>query len=85
MWNLPRPGIEPVSPALAGGFFTTEPPGKSACAVIKKSRHQGLEGFPDSPVGKESTGDPGSICGLGRSTGEGIDYPFQYSWASLVA
>ena len=26
--NLPDPGIEPVSPALAGGFFTTEPPGK---------------------------------------------------------
>ena len=28
MWNLPRLGIEPVSPALAGGFFTTEPTGK---------------------------------------------------------
>ena len=28
MWDLPRPGIEPVSPALAGRFFTTEPPGK---------------------------------------------------------
>jgi len=27
MWNLPEPGIEPVSPSLAGGFFTTEPPG----------------------------------------------------------
>ena len=29
MWNLPRPGIEPVSPALAGRFLTTEPLGKS--------------------------------------------------------
>ena len=28
MWDLPRPGIEPVSPQLAGRFFTTEPPGK---------------------------------------------------------
>ena len=28
IWRLPRPGIEPVSPALAGGFFPTEPPGK---------------------------------------------------------
>ena len=28
MWNLPRPGIEPMPPALAGRFFTTEPPGK---------------------------------------------------------
>ena len=29
MWDLPRPGIKHVSPALAGGFFTTGPPGKS--------------------------------------------------------
>ena len=43
--------------------------------------------FPDSSVGKESTcnaGDPGSSPGLGRSAGEGIGYPLQYSWASLV-
>ena len=47
-----------------------------------------MVGFPDSSVGKESAcnaGDPGSIPGLGRSAGEGIDYPLQYSWASLVA
>ena len=45
-------------------------------------------GFPDSSVGKESTcnaGDPSSIPGLGRSTGEGIDYPIQHSWAAPVA
>ena len=45
-------------------------------------------GFPDSSVGKESTcnaGDPGLIPGSGRSPGEGIGYPLQYSWASLVA
>ena len=44
--------------------------------------------FPDSSVGKKSTynaGDPGSIPGYGRSAGEGIGYPLQYSWASLVA
>ena len=29
MWDLPGPGIEPVSPALAGGLLTTAPPGKS--------------------------------------------------------
>ena len=28
MWHLPRPGIKPVCPALAGKFFITEPPGK---------------------------------------------------------
>ena len=27
MWDLPRPGLEPVSPALAGRFSTTAPPG----------------------------------------------------------
>ena len=45
-------------------------------------------GFPDSSVGNESAcnaRDPGSIPGLGRSAGEGIGYPFQYCWASLVA
>ena len=28
MWDLPRPGLEPVSPVLAGRFSTTAPPGK---------------------------------------------------------
>ena len=45
-------------------------------------------GFPDSSIGKESAcnaGDSGLIPGLGRSAGEGIGYPLQYSWASLVA
>ena len=45
-------------------------------------------GFPNSTDGKESTcnaGDPGLIPGSGRSAGEGIGYPLQYSWASPVA
>ena len=29
--HLPNPGIEPASPALAGGFFATEPPEKLMC------------------------------------------------------
>ena len=44
-------------------------------------------GFPGSSAGKESAynaGDPSSIPGLGRSPGEGIGYPLQYLWASLV-
>ena len=47
-----------------------------------------MQGFPDTSVGKESTcnaGNPGLIPGLGRSPGEGIGYPLQYSWASVVA
>ena len=45
-------------------------------------------GFPGSSVGKESScnaGNPSLIPGSGRSPGEGTGYPFQYSWASLVA
>ena len=44
--------------------------------------------FPDNSDGKESAckeGDPSLIPGMGRSPGEGIGYPLQYSWASLVA
>ena len=68
---------------------------------VNKSQYQGkilrisfiyyvleLLGFPSSSAGKESAcnaGDPGLIPGLGRSPGEGIGYPLQYSWASLVA
>ena len=45
-------------------------------------------GFPGSSAGKESTCNavnPGSIPVSGKSSGEGIGYPLQYSWASLVA
>ena len=45
------------------------------------------DSFPHSSVGKESAcnaEDPGLIPGSGRSTGEGIGCPLQYSWASLV-
>ena len=44
-------------------------------------------GFPGGSAGKESAynaEDPGSIPRSGRSPGEGISYPLQFSWASLV-
>ena len=47
-----------------------------------------MEGFPDSSFGKESAcnaGGPGSVPGSGRCRGEGIGYPLEYSWVSLVA
>ena len=47
-----------------------------------------MTGFTGGSAGKESAcnaEDPGLIPGLGRSAGEGIGYPLQYSWASLVA
>ena len=53
-----------------------------------KPKIQASRIFPGSSAGKGSAcsaGDPGLIPGLGRSTGEGIAYSLQYSWASLVA
>ena len=47
---------------------------------------QCLKDFPGGSDGKASVysvGDPGPIRGSGRSAGEGIGYPLQYSWASL--
>ena len=47
-----------------------------------------LLGFPGSSAGKEfacNTGGSSSIPGSGRYPGEGMGYPTQYSWASLVA
>ena len=49
MWDLPGPGIEPMSPALAGGFLTTAPPGKSppigfelrVCAFLSTGQGKG--------------------------------------------
>ena len=38
--DLPAPGIEPMSPALAGGFSNTEPPGKPAKEVCRTQRTQ---------------------------------------------
>ena len=44
MWDLPRPGLELVSPALAGRFSTTAPPGKppkkfKECTLLKEKNH----------------------------------------------
>ena len=47
-----------------------------------------MKGFLGSPAGEESAcnaGDPGFIPGLGSYPGEGTGYPFQYTWASMVA
>ena len=53
----------------------------NVCKRVKKK-------FPGRSAGKESTctaGDSGLIPGSGRSAGEGIGYPLQYSWTSLMA
>ena len=78
MWDLPGSGIKPVSPARAGRFFTTEPPGKHGLIYL-------IDAIPcilHNSVGKESAcnaGDAVSIPGSGRSPGEGSGNPLQYS------
>ena len=51
MWDLPGAGIEPMTPTLAGGLFTTEPPGKyytyilSLYIILKIKENLGLAGI----------------------------------------
>ena len=49
MWDLPRPGLEPMSPALAGGFSTTAPPGKPEYLYLVRKKtgifHSIVEGI----------------------------------------
>ena len=74
MWDFPHPGIEPVSPALTGRFFTIE-------EALFDASYLSL-GFPGGSDGKASAcnlGDPGSIPGSGRSPGEGNGNPLQHS------
>ena len=47
MCDLPGPGIEPVSPALAGGFLTTASPGKSLFLHSTVDGHLGSFRFGD--------------------------------------
>ena len=43
MWDLPRPGLEPVSPALAGRFSITVPPGKPPMAFFMELEQKNLK------------------------------------------
>ena len=56
MWDPPGSGLEPASPALAGGFPTTEPPGKSAL-ILYLPHHGDFRG--------ESRAADGGSWGLG--------------------
>ena len=83
-WNNVAP---PSTHLPSPGWSKTPNPGVKLRDVICHFLHR-EQGFPDISVGKESAcnaGDPGLIPGLGRSAGEGIEYPLQYSWTWLVA
>ena len=63
MWDLPGPGIEPVSPALAGGCFTTGPPEKPQQLSSLKT-HQLLPQFSVLRLGGHSAKVDGGDCGV---------------------
>ena len=66
MWDSPRPALEPVSPALAGRFSTTAPPGKPLEFLFTE--------ISDIYVVQEDTGSRGSKCRRNRELGRrGMD------------
>ena len=80
-----RPGTERTLTASEG-----TKPAHTLISDFKppEQRQKFFKGFPGSSAGKApacNAGDPVLIPGSGRSPGEGIGYPLQYSWASLVA
>ena len=84
--DLGDSGIKPGSLEFQAESLPSEPRGKPLCQCLHHAIHN--QGFPDGSVGKESdcnAGDPRLIPGSGRSAGEEIGYPLQYSWASPVA
>ena len=61
MWDLPRPGLEPVSAALAGRFSTTAPPGKPLRCPFK-CRLDLVTHFQRTEYGRGEGEKPGSYC-----------------------
>ena len=85
--DLPDPGIKPVSHVSPALHFMWILYSLSHQEKINKPNTRWHRGFPDRSDDKESgcnAGDPGSIPNSRRSGEEGIGYPLQYSWASLV-
>ena len=88
--DLPNTGIKPSLPHCRQILYHLSHQGspKSSISFVIFLPFNDFQGFSDSSVGKESAcnaGDSGQIPGSGRCFGEGVGYPLQYSWASLVA
>ena len=68
--DLPNPGNEPLSPVLAGGFFTTEPPGKLNNKIIyhlpTRRIYPGGTVIKNLPVSARDARETGLIPGSGR-------------------
>ena len=71
MWDLPRPGLEPVSPALAGRFSTTAPPGKPKPLVLGMGN--GGSKISQLIKGKERPSDSSSESLASRSNSQSLE------------
>ena len=69
-----------MSPSLAGGFLIAGPPGKTVnLLLLLRKASQVVLVVKNLPANAGDIRDPGSIPGLGRSSGEGHGNPLQYS------
>ena len=64
MWDLPRPGLESVSPALAGRFSTTAPPGKPLVEDLDGTQHSSTLPIPKATPPPLSPGVPSPMRSL---------------------
>ena len=81
MWDLPGPGPKPVSPALAGGFLTTVPPGKPRfrnLASRKKEREK--KELDKEPTPGSGTQHPGTFMTQTKFTLEFGDKSSKGHW-----
>ena len=82
-WKDPLEKVYPLQYSVLENSMDYSPWGQKESDMTEQlSLSEPSMGFPESSVDKESTcntGDPSSIPGLGRSAGEGISYPPQYS------
>ena len=80
MWDLPGPGFEPVSPALAGRFLTTAPPGKSITQNIffkvKLNVQICITHLPDRSRARERGASGSCLCIISVSCAYFFSFPF---------
>ena len=86
MWDLPSPGVEPVSPALTGGFLSIVPLGKSLIPFFEKLCGEG-NGTPLQYSCLENPMDGGAwwaaVHGVARSLTRLNDFPFTFHFHEL--
>ena len=83
MWDLPRPGLEPVCPALAGRFSTTAPPGKPFPLVFEVLHNLGLPSLTNPILPDSKIRSPESITS-GLFSVFSTSYAYPYSGHGLI-